>query len=68
MANRTVRLITRLIHLIGGAVLALYIYSPLGGDPVFSATVQWVTIPLLIITGIVLWQQPRLVRLLRRNA
>ncbi len=67
MTNKLFRQITRWIHIIGSIVIIVYIYTSLGANPAFMTTVRFVTIPLLVLTGLAMWQQPRLMKLLRRN-
>ncbi len=60
------RNILRWIHIAGAGVLGTYIYSPWSSDPTFQLLVQAVVFPgLLGVTGIALWQQGRIKRLLR---
>lgn len=66
MSNKRIRTITRIIHLIGAALISAYLYTPLGGEPAFMLVVRAVVVPLLGLTGLVLWQQARVLRLLGR--
>ena len=67
MNGKLFRQIARAIHTVGSVVIAIYIYSSWSNDPVFTAMVQFVTIPLLALTGITMWQQARLLKLFQRN-
>ena len=67
MNSKQLRVVMRWLHIIGGAIIATYIYSPWTDDPVFSLVVQVVVIPALIISGIVMWQQGRIMKWLRNN-
>lgn len=62
MSNRNFRAIMRWIHLIGGAVIGTFIYSPWGSDPLFAAVTKFVVIPTLVVTGVIMWQQPRIMK------
>lgn len=58
-------MLQRAIHL-GAALLVVFlVYSP-GGEQV-APVVRWVALPLLIATGIAMWQAPRVRRLLKRT-
>lgn len=62
MSNRGFRNVLRWVHVIGGSVIATFVYSPWGADPTFAALTRFVVIPVLIVTGVVMWQQPRVVK------
>lgn len=57
-----------MIHLVDAALLLLYVYTPLGSHQVFSAAVRFVAIPQMVVTGLVMWQLPRLIARVRRRA
>ncbi|MEM8529434.1 MAG: hypothetical protein AAGF95_01240 [Chloroflexota bacterium] len=67
MSGKLFRQLARAIHTVGSVVIATYIYSSWSSDPVFTMMVQFVTIPLLALTGIAMWQQSRLLKLFQRN-
>lgn len=57
----------RLAHLVGGALLGTYLYSPWGTLPAFGFAVKVVIFPaLLSVTGVAMWQQGTLQQWLRR--
>ena len=64
-SNKQLRDIQRITHLVGAAVLILYLYSPLGSAPIFTALTQFLVVPLLIATGMLMWQLPQLRKLLQ---
>lgn len=64
MSNKTFRNVIRLIHLAIAACMAIFIYSPLRLDSAFATAVQIVVVPLVAITGMVMWQQPRVLKFL----
>lgn len=68
MSNKALRNVTRLIHLIIGVCIGVFIYSPFQADPGYITFMQVVVMPVATITGVVLWQQPRIVKLFRRAA
>jgi hypothetical protein len=53
----------RRVHLLAGAVLAAYLYAPLGGD--VQDVVRFVIFPILVLTGIAMWQAARIRRALK---
>jgi hypothetical protein len=53
----------RRVHLLAGAVLAAYLYAPLGGD--VQDVVRFVVFPILALTGIAMWQAARIRRALK---
>ena len=64
-SNKQQRDIQRIAHLVGAAVLILYLYTPLGNAPIFTALMQFLVVPLLVATGMLMWQLPRLRKLLQ---
>ena len=64
MSNKNLRRVIRLIHLMGAASLGLYFYSPIAGDPTLGFIIRFVMIPIIVLSGIALWQQARLNKLL----
>lgn len=67
MSNKQFRNINRIAHLIEGVFIALFVYSPLRTDDTYIALMQFVILPAIIISGMFMWQQPRIMKLLRRN-
>lgn len=67
MRPAQIRKLLRLFHLVIGSVAAVAIYVP-AIDAGVARLVVGIAIPLLGITGIALWQQAALRKLLRRNA
>jgi hypothetical protein len=68
MSNKQFRKITRFIHIFAGSVLGVYVYSPLGSEPTFQAFTQFLIFPLILTaTGITLWQQPVILKFLKKN-
>jgi hypothetical protein len=67
MSNKQLRNIVRLVHLIIAALIAAFVYSPLRLNDTFTSVVQLVVLPVLIVSGIVMWQQPTVVKWLNRG-
>jgi hypothetical protein len=62
ISNRQLRIAIRWLHIVGGSVTATFIYSPWGESARFAALMRWGVVPLLVLSGVVLWQQHRLSR------
>lgn len=67
-SRRPVRSIQRGVHLVASVLLLAYLYTPLGEDPVFSLMLRIMVVPVLTVSGIVMWQWPRVRRRLRAAA
>ena len=67
MSNKNLRNGIRIIHLIAAATLGMYFYSPIAGDETLRLIIQFVTLPSILLTGIALWQQAYLNKLLKRT-
>jgi hypothetical protein len=68
MATRSVarqRKVQRLVHLTAGLLLAGYVYVPIGQR--FEDLVRLVVLPLLALTGMLMWQAARIRRMLKRG-
>lgn len=65
--NRQFRKFVRVMHITVGVSLILLVYSPLGESSAFVAFNQFVAIPLVSLSGLALWQQPKLTTWLRRK-
>jgi hypothetical protein len=68
VSNKQVRDAQRAVHLVLGLLLALYVYTPVRDLPLALFLAQVVLIPLLIASGLAMWQWPRLRRRLSRPA
>ena len=67
MSNRNLRNAIRIFHLTAAATLGVYFYSPIAGNETLRLIIQFVTLPGIFLTGIALWQQAFLNKLLNRN-
>ncbi len=68
VSNKRLRDTQRIVHLVGGLMLGVYIYIPLvGGSTAHFVTslMQFVVFPAVVATGMLMWQLPRLRRLLK---
>lgn len=64
-SNKRQRDMQRIVHLVGGVALIVYLYTPLGNAPLFTTLMQFLVVPLVGITGVLMWQLPRLRTLLQ---
>jgi hypothetical protein len=67
-SNKTLRNTLRAIHLIVGALVGAYIYSPLGNMEWFAVLVRASVLPALLISGLSMWQMPWLTKMLKRSS
>ena len=66
MSNKMLRNVIRIIHLTAAVTLGLYFYSPIAGNETLRLFIQFITLPGILLTGIALWQQAYLNKLLNR--
>lgn len=67
MTNKDFRKMVRYLHVAVGIMLILFVYSPLGDVGWYALTVQVLAIPLVSLSGVALWQQPKLSAWRRRR-
>ena len=67
LSGKQVRDLQRIVHLVSGLLVGLYIYTPLADVAAFSLLVQLVVVPVLVAAGMAMWQMARLRRLLARR-
>jgi len=66
-SNKTLRNTLRVIHLVIGALIGAYLYSPLGNVEWFAILVRASVLPVSVITGLAMWQMPFLSKMLKRQ-
>ena len=54
------RKVQRVVHLAGGLVLLAYVYAPLEAQ--LQDVVRFAVFPALVVTGMAMWQAPRIRR------
>ena len=59
------RKLQRAAHLLTGAMLLAYVYLPAGRE--LEEVVRFAVLPLLALSGVAMWQAPRIRRALRRR-
>jgi len=66
-SNKQLRIMLRAVHLLGMPVLGVLLYTPWGNNPTVIFTIQAIVFPAFMLTGILMWQMPRLSRLLKHK-
>jgi hypothetical protein len=64
---RRARILERIVHLATGLVLVAYVYVTPPAGSALTAGVRWL-LPMVVFSGMAMWQGPRLRRYLRRRA
>ena len=64
LSGKQQRTVLRYSHLLVGMLNAFFIYTPLGDVRAFELLVQIILVPVIIITGVWMWQQARVRKLL----
>jgi|SRR6516165_3787961 hypothetical protein len=60
------RSVLRLLHMVVGSLLATYVYVPAGEVPWLQWTLMLAGVPAVAITGVWMWKQAAIRRLLNR--
>ena len=68
MKPSTTRSILRWVHLILSIPIVGYVYSPFEALPDYAPVVRYVSIPLLVLTGLWMWKGHVVRRLVSRRA
>ena len=68
MSEGTKRAIVRWIHLILSIPIIGYVYSPFEELPNYAPVVRFISIPVLVLSGLWMWKGHLLRRLLSRRA
>ncbi|HKU53651.1 MAG TPA: hypothetical protein VJQ25_14360 [Nitrospira sp.] len=64
-SNKSLRSILRVIHLVVAALIGAHLYSPLGDLEWYVNLVRATVLPVLMITGLSMWQMPALTKFLK---
>lgn len=67
LSNKRLRDTQRLVHLAGALVLIAFVYVPGADTSLFTALMRFVVVPGLILTGLAMWQLPRLRARMRKT-
>jgi hypothetical protein len=65
ISGKQLRMTMRIIHVVGAALIGAFVYSPWASIPWFLALMQFGVIPILSLSGFVMWQQARVIKLLQ---
>ncbi len=68
LSGKQQRTILRYSHLLAGMLNVFFIYTPLGDVPEFQLLVQIILVPVIIITGVWMWQQARVRKLIAKGS
>ena len=60
VSNKQIRDIQRATHLLAALSVVLYIYLPVGSVPLLATIEKLAVLPLLALTGLLMWQWTRL--------
>jgi hypothetical protein len=66
-SNKSLRNFLRVIHLVVAGLIGAYLYSPLGNMEWYVSLVRASVLPILLITGLSMWQMPSLTKGLKRS-
>jgi len=66
LTPKRVRALERLMHLVTGTALVTYVYVTPGPDSAVTLGIRWL-VPIVIFSGIAMWQGPRVRRYLRKR-
>jgi hypothetical protein len=67
LSGKQQRTILRYSHLLAGMLNVFFIYTPLGDVWAFQLLVQIILVPVIIITGVWMWQQARVRKLIAKR-
>jgi UPF0716 family protein affecting phage T7 exclusion len=65
LSAKTRRDVQRSAHLVASVILLAYLYTPLGDNDVIGVMIRVMVVPVLAVTGLLMWQWPRVRRMLR---
>ena len=66
LTPRRVRVLERLMHLVTGLALVIYVYATPAPGSSFTVGIRWL-VPIVIFSGLAMWQGPRVRRYMRRR-
>ena len=68
LSGKLQRTILRYTHLLAGMLNIFFIYTPLGDVREFELLVQIILVPVIVITGVWMWQQARVRKLIAKGS
>jgi hypothetical protein len=66
-SNKSLRNFLRAIHIVVAGLIGAYLYSPLGHVDWNVNLVRVSVLPILLLTGLSMWQMPALTKFLKRS-
>jgi hypothetical protein len=63
---RQVRVLERLMHVVTGLALVIYVYATPAPSSAFTVGIRWL-VPVVVSSGLAMWQGPRVRRYMRRR-
>ena len=66
LTPRRMRVLERLMHLVTGSALVVYVYATPGPESAFTLGIRWL-VPIVVFSGLAMWQGPRVRRYLRKR-
>ena len=63
---RRMRVLERLMHLVTGTALVTYVYATPAPESAFTVGIRWL-VPIVVASGVAMWQGPRVRRYLRKR-
>lgn len=66
--RRSPRSLQRLVHLIAALPILAYVYVTPPADSLATIAVRFVVLPLVVASGMVMWQWPRIRKALRSRS
>jgi hypothetical protein len=66
LSAKGLRTIQRAMHVVLGVLLLVIVFTPLG-DAAAGGVLRLIAAPLVVVTGILMWQHGRVVRVLREG-
>lgn len=67
MAPRITRLVVRTVHLTVALLMGTYVYAPAHVAEGLRPTLMFAAVPIATVTGVAMWKQGTIRRLLRRG-
>ena len=67
LSGKQQRTILRYSHLLAGMLNVFFVYTPLGDVWAFQLLVRIILVPVIIITGVWMWQQAQVRKLLTKG-
>ncbi|MER5324939.1 hypothetical protein [Streptosporangium roseum] len=65
MKAKQIRTLQRAVHLVTGLAIVISIYVAPPADSPAHAAIRWFVVPVLVVSGVAMWQWPRIRRLIR---